>query len=292
MVKERRSLLLLVGAVVMLLCCIGCIEPGVHDGVELTIRVSGETSVVRGYVECYVADNLDEDPETLELSYDGEASLWSGVIELDEGETYRIITVMEGADSRSISYSSDDLELTGPDLLEVVTKPGYVIGEDVAGTGYIFYEQGNREYAKTGWRYLCCAPNDWNGTGCDPTAPWRYGNMETGLTSAGIGDGEGNCQALDAYLTDPESAAGICSGCEYGNCSDWFLPSIGELQLLYDGLYQNGGSTVSLCEGYYWSSTEDGLEHALCLGFNVDGQQDSGPKLLDGVIRIRPVRHL
>ncbi len=79
--------------------------------------------------------------------------------------------------------------------------------------------------------------------------------------------------------------------------ADWFLPSIGELNLMYTNLQQAIPSIGDFTPSYYWSSSEEfspfGAEYAWVQGFHT-GSQDRNFKgfhtQLDLSVYARPVR--
>jgi hypothetical protein len=57
-----------------------------------------------------------------------------------------------------------------------------------------------------------------------------------------------------ANCTDPSTAAKLADSFLSGGYDDWFLPSQGELELVYTNLYAQGLVTLG---NYYWSSSEN-----------------------------------
>ena len=123
-------------------------------------------------------------------------------------------------------------------------------GKGPAG-GYVFYDcdadndSGNPDgliSTECGWRYLEAAPKDIDGK-------YLWGSDGSYGTETGIGKGKMNTQMLNS-----SPAAIACADYTYNGYSDWFLPSISELNLMYKNLERNGiGSFTSNC---YWSSSE------------------------------------
>jgi hypothetical protein len=82
-------------------------------------------------------------------------------------------------------------------------------------------------------------------------------------------DGLSNSNAIIGQATHTDSAAKLCldyTNVDYstGTYSDWYLPSIAELNHLWNNFYEvqktltnNGNaSTTPLVKGFYWSSSE------------------------------------
>jgi TonB-dependent SusC/RagA subfamily outer membrane receptor len=125
---------------------------------------------------------------------------------------------------------------------DVTFKSEYVIGEYLNG-GYIFYVD------ETGEHGLVCAPSDQS-----LNALW--GNCTpAGTAGKTIGTGYQNTTDIVLGCPDEGIAAKICYELEMNGYSDWFLPSIDELFLMYTNLYTIGLGGFEDC--FYWSSTQD-----------------------------------
>ena len=130
------------------------------------------------------------------------------------------------------------------------------IGEYYQG-GLVFYLDGNGGG-------LIAAPTDLSGNGYN----WGVGFTD-GATDSAIGTGYQNTiDIVNADLTGYgpwEDNAGIeCANLTLNGYSDWFLPSIDELTLMYLTLADPDGDSISVNEpnnvgnfaaGVYWSST-------------------------------------
>jgi len=84
-------------------------------------------------------------------------------------------------------------------------------------------------------------------------------------TEAGarIGDGRSNTDAILQECNDNKTVAKLCR--ELGE--DWFLPSRGELNLMYTNLQLKGNGSFS--RSYYWTSTENNKSKAWIQNFIV-----------------------
>ncbi|HBC78587.1 MAG TPA: hypothetical protein DEO60_09775 [Bacteroidales bacterium] len=123
-------------------------------------------------------------------------------------------------------------------------KSEYSLGEYMYG-GYIFYID------ETGEHGLVCAPSDQS-----MNAPWAWGSpAPAGATDRAVGTGYKN--TADIVLGCPEEgiAARLCRDLEMDGYSDWFLPSVNELFLMYTNLHLKGSGNFK--DGFYWSSTQD-----------------------------------
>ena len=154
----------------------------------------------------------------------------------------------------------------------------YKIGSRGPGGGWIFYVDLYDQYP--GFTYLEAAPTD------IVSLPWC--NLSTpipavaGWASKAVGKGQANTTAMLGVCS---SGAANAADMYLTNKSDWFLPSLGELKLMYNNLLEAG---VGNFEGnYYWSSTENYGKYAWIQTF-VTGDQSYYNK--NGTIAVRPVR--
>ncbi|MEO0684262.1 MAG: hypothetical protein AAFY76_04210 [Cyanobacteria bacterium J06649_11] len=76
------------------------------------------------------------------------------------------------------------------------------------------------------------------------------------LPGTRIGDGKLNTLAIVNECTEVGTAARICSDLVIDGNSNWFLPSRGELALMYKNLYLKGLGGFSDLTSSYWSSSE------------------------------------
>jgi hypothetical protein len=122
------------------------------------------------------------------------------------------------------------------------------IGQAGPGGGIVFFNKGN---SAGGWQYLETATSDQStgiAWGCYGTFPG------TQLT---VGSGEANTSLIVAVCkadTLASFAAKICNDLVSGGQTDWFLPSIDELNLMYKNLHTNNQGNFNT--SVYWSSSE------------------------------------
>ncbi len=115
------------------------------------------------------------------------------------------------------------------------------------------------------------------GVGCNAFA--------TGATLMGIGDGVTNTMTvLNAACDSTGSSFNYVDTLSLGNYDDWFLPSLGELNLMWKNLHRFGCPSVppetspcpsalgGFAPSFYWSSTEGVNFTAFYQGFS-DGDQ-------------------
>lgn len=208
------------------------------------------------------------------------------------------------SDGGGISYSGGEL-FTMPDhdvTLYALWRERYSVGNIGPSGGYVFYDKGRYS---DGWRYLEAAPSDIMLGVSEYRHIFGYyrvfpdGSTEPVGTATGIGTGKSNTAALigamgnAAYIssvptvttTTDEYAARLCDMYEAGGHDDWFLPSLDELNQMYQNLYLNnlGGLSGSI----YWSSSKSSPFNVWIQNLN-DGVQDSRGSANE--YRVRPVR--
>jgi len=186
-----------------------------------------------------------------------------------------------------------------------LAKNGLALGSKGPGGGTVFYDAGS---AQTWGRYLEVAPANWAGSR-DPLIWWCNLPGEMGgpapATGKAIGDGASNTDLIVKMCT--AGAAVTARAYRGGGKSDWFLPSLGELQTLC--LYANGQTVKTapsgcghgkLGAGYeawdYWSSSALNGDMASTIAFltgYIDYQMWSGTSLGGNTLSetgVRPIR--
>jgi hypothetical protein len=159
----------------------------------------------------------------------------------------------------------------------------YKVGDQGPGGGWIFFVDRDDDYP--GFTYLEAAPenvglDEW----CDNTTLTIPG--AGGEAANALGRGKANTQAMLAVCA---SGAANRAAAYRGpkNKTDWYLPSEGELMLMYTKLMRERGKGGF---GYnrYWSSSEGFPDYtAWAQYFNTGGQSN---ETKDSFFRIRPVR--
>lgn len=116
---------------------------------------------------------------------------------------------------------------------------------------------------------------------------------EIGASAQSSWDGVGNSNAIVGQAGHTSSAAALCLNSTNGGYTDWYLPSVQELNMLWNNYYtvarslsQIAGAT-ELQSALYWSSTEYNAYSAWRFFFN-DGDASSASKL--GTFYVRAVR--
>jgi hypothetical protein len=159
----------------------------------------------------------------------------------------------------------------------VTSTCGLSIGDTYQG-GIIFYLDAS------GCHGLIAAPGDQS-----TLAAWMNGSyMDTRAYGSGLFEGKYNTKMINWQQGGTTSAAAICAN--YGD-GKWYLPSIEELNLMYENIGQGNalglGNIGGFDNAYYWSSTEYDNGHAWLQTF-VNGFQTNTFKF--GSTTVRAVR--
>jgi len=152
--------------------------------------------------------------------------------------------------------------------------------------GNVFYDKG---FYSDDWRYLEAGPKATEGT----KAWWSGSPTTVGATGTAIGTGKANTDAIVSTSGSDGSAAKYCTDLVYGGYDDWFLPSIDELELIYDNLKKEYKGNYT--NYYYWSSTEFSIYDANTYYFygsslNIGASNKANGAADSDRINVRPVR--
>lgn len=166
------------------------------------------------------------------------------------------------------------------------------IGDRGPGNGWVFYTSPTIIDSVTGISsgglYLEIAPKDWWGIS-ESTTVWSTSNSTVGGTSSAIGTGAANTLAIVNALGSGAPAANNASNLTYGGYSDWFLPSIGELEQAYLNLKDAG--LGDLTGGNIWSSTEyPGSENTSASQYWFGPNPNAAGYSKTGALIYRPIR--
>ena len=165
-------------------------------------------------------------------------------------------------------------------LLLLLCLPNLLFGQklgigDTYQGGIIFYLDGNGAG-------LIAAPsdqatvNDFPDWGC-------IGSPILGADGLAVGTGAQNTIDIENGCTTSGTAADICSNLVLGGFSDWFLPSIGELEIMYLNI-GTGSNIGNFVNTKYWSSTEKDETYAWSWEFS-SGYQDYNSKTSNKYVR-------
>ena len=100
----------------------------------------------------------------------------------------------------------------------------------------------------------------------NPKLPWAC-NYPNGDLQDMVETGEENTTKVYNYCSDlNENAISYCHKLDHNGFQDWFLPSIDELEIMYDELLWKGGYTA-FNQQDYWSSSQENEKRAKTIGF-------------------------
>ena len=189
-----------------------------------------------------------------------------------------------------VTTAGSGINLTGagtvasPYVVSTTSPCGLAIGQTYQG-GIIFYLDAS------GCHGLISAPSD-----IGTQVQWFAGTyLDTRAYGSGLFEGKYNTQIINSTQSlggpNSNSAAEICDFFSLGGFNDWYLPSIEEL----NKMYQNIGSGNSLglanlggfAANFYWSSSEINYGDSWKLDFN-NGTPSPNNKYYG--LYVRPVR--
>jgi hypothetical protein len=182
------------------------------------------------------------------------------------------------------------LENSAPHPTATASTPAaslYKVGETGPGGGWIFFVDAKNEFPT--FDYLEAAPADIVGTYL-----WCSDTTHTipslaGAPAKAIGRGAGNTKDMLAICTF--GAANAAATYIKNGKSDWFLPSIDELKLMYDNLRKLGTfSTHGFEVGEHWSSSEAYESGAMVQNFDDRYLSSTGGSLKSARLFVRPIR--
>lgn len=180
--------------------------------------------------------------------------------------------------------------------------PKYEVGDTGPAGGIIFFVDAS----KKGITYYEAAPKSaeradvYFGNFYDGSV--FKDNLIDGADTASVGAGKTNTAAIMAVskqsgitiysdqFPNPEYlitdfAAKVATSCTAGGKNDWYLPSLDELNLMYNNLKKNG--LGQFADVTYWTSTQSEMQ-SKAISF-VDGEQQGG-KNYDYQYYVRPIR--
>ena len=164
-----------------------------------------------------------------------------------------------------------------------VTKTEWAIGENCPAGGIVFYDKGDDSDS---WRYLSVSPvtNEF-------TAMYSEDWYGLGYIEDEIGTGKRNTEIIVEHFNQTEeqnTAAQLCVALNIGGFSDWFLPSINELNQMFINLYEKGLGDFS--EEAYWSSSQDNWKYSKMQYFAKDGRDKYAGNLKNTPAKVRAIR--
>lgn len=163
----------------------------------------------------------------------------------------------------------------------------YKVGDTGPGGGIIFFVDRYDEYS--GFTYLEVAP-----VGTEVQRSWatninsNQNTVVSGADSKALGGGYQNTLDIVAQTGNVAAtcAAAYCADLTSGGQSDWYLPSLAEIKMVFKVVYLDLG-VGGFASDIYWSSSENDASNAWYQFFNL-GNQDSLSKSY--TTYVRPVR--
>jgi hypothetical protein len=113
----------------------------------------------------------------------------------------------------------------------------------------------------SGQHGLVCAPSNQGGN------PWGCIGTDIPNTSPAVGTGLSNTNFITFVCAERPIAASVCADLVLNGYSDWYLPSIGEVQMMYSRLHLQGLGGFG--GDWYWSSSQGNPYGAWGMNFNV-----------------------
>jgi uncharacterized protein (TIGR02145 family) len=161
------------------------------------------------------------------------------------------------------AYATNSVGTAYGNEVSFTTSPLVTIGMTYAG-GIVF------DVDSTGSHGLVCAFVD------QGNLPWGCFNTTISQTSISVGSGANNTLQIVTRCNQNPIAASECANLILNGYSDWYLPSLGELQLMYNRLHLLGmGSFGVGINPWYWSSSE--YDHGYAWGLNFGNGDANGP---------------
>ncbi|MFP5039512.1 DUF1566 domain-containing protein [Parasediminibacterium sp. JCM 36343] len=149
----------------------------------------------------------------------------------------------------------------------------FTIGQNYGG-GIIFYIDASGQHG------LVAATTDQS----TAVAWWNGSYLVTGASDTAVGTGQANTTAIIAVQASGTYAANVCVQTANGY-SDWFMPSKGELALMYKNLHTKGFGNFT--GSFYYSSSEYDVNQAWVFDF---GQNSQFAYYKNNTARVRAVR--
>lgn len=215
-------------------------ETAAVTGITKTSAISGGTIISDGgceIIERGICWSIKQNPtvnDSITSSGSGTGSFSASLTGLYPNMTYYVRAY--ATNSQTTSY--------GPEI-SFTTQAGDLglsIGQFYAG-GYIFYLD------ETGDHGLVCTTED------QGYAKWGCSDISIPGTLSGIGTGASNTAIILANCPEEGIAARLCDELEINGYTDWFLPSIDEMILIWTHLHDRGIGAFDQY-GFYMSSTQ------------------------------------
>jgi hypothetical protein len=260
--------------------------------VSANTAVAANTAKV-GYTEAAVSANTDVAANTAKVGYTEalvSANTTVAANTTKVGYTDALVSANTDVAANTAKYSKNEVDTLIANLQSQINNLAPQVG-DFYGGGVVFYilESGDTGYiAGETHGYIAAVADQSSGI------QWYNGSYDNTSTGTAVGRGSANTDAIIAVqgATETDYAAGLARAYTGGGFTDWFLPSIDELNQMYTNkatinttASANGGSNFSTT--FYWSSTDYGA--FLARGQNIGSGSQSYGKV-DDAYDVRAVR--
>ena len=119
---------------------------------------------------------------------------------------------------------------------------------------------------------------------------WGPMGLDVPGTPTNVGSGRSNTDLILAATPGIKTAASVCRDLTLNGFSDWYLPSLKELVLLHESLFDSEWHCMD--GGYYWSSNQDYAFHAFVfsLGYEFYEEGDCSTMHKNYAFYVLPIR--
>ena len=227
----------------------------------------GDVSQVRVYYKSLsyeeVKNNYNTSKHMFEENFDNSNQFYSHEINGDKTFTIRqnLILDIDGVGNDKILRSDADGKASWVDKSYLFTRPNNYryIGE-LYGGGIIV---GMWKYPKNVFNYLVMSLED-----LSTSSTWSN-VISSSSNATSEHNGAGNTTTIITQSGHVSSAAKLCDDYVGGGFTDWYLPSITELNQAFNSAQSiNTILDTNILKETYWSSTEVGATAAYCYEFN------------------------
>lgn len=199
--------------------------------------------------------------------------------------TVNINSLIDGSTYYIQAYVKTISGVSLGNTLTVTTPKIYQIGQVGPAGGRIIYENPNPFGP---WHYLEVAPIDISGN-----FVWAPNLSQTKVIGVGLGEGAANTDEIVFLFQSSNYSAYQALIWTYNGFSDWFLPSLNELMLMKQSLFDQNQNIGNFTNGAsYWSSSEDAVysSNAWAVIMQLSGQNIITTKPKNEMLRIRAIR--
>ncbi|GHV20427.1 hypothetical protein FACS189494_04160 [Spirochaetia bacterium] len=176
------------------------------------------------------------------------------VAEADNNSIIRVTVSRAGYLGTKNAYATIGTVEPTPVVTHAPDEP-WIVGEQGPAGGTIFFVNDDHGRYGDDWDYLEAAPEDVPGLFAWASDAFTSVRLE-GDFSVDIGKGQKNTELiLDDERGDPNPpAAKAATGYKLNGFTDWFLPSSGELNAMYENRAVISGD---FADSFYWSSSQN-----------------------------------